>query len=292
MYHLELLCNYFMGINQTITFGKIANLLYSKFTVLTYPSGLCHQSISRIWPLPAVLTDHYGPDHHCLSCELMLLPLTGFPAPTLALSPALHLVSARRLDDSMPGHITLVLKVLQWLTVLFQVELRCRQWLLRPHRSHRPCPYITAPWPCPCLGDHGCRIHCTFLPWERRFRSRQGPWPQARRWLMPAWGTWPFWLREGGESLGVVRSSKDRGVTDSSLSLRPGGRWYSFAASLTLLISPLQGRAVPVFVPKDNQLFISSHCAKAGFGLKISAPRFHFIWKLWANWQNAQVEFF
>lgn len=110
MCHLELLCNYFMGINQTVN-SKITNLLHSKFTLSTNPVGLHpSSSISRIWSLLPTPTDHCHPNHHgllvnqctCLLTGLLLLLLPShLPLPLSSLLPALQLERSFKMVSSL-----------------------------------------------------------------------------------------------------------------------------------------------------------------------------------------------
>ena len=81
-----------------------------------------------------------------------------------------------------------------------------------------------------------------------------------------SWGEGNAWEWSGAK--------KNEGVTYSLLVPTKAGRRRHSHTENPLLISTLKGGAATVFVLEGCQLFTSSHCAKAGFGLESSAPSF------------------
>lgn len=81
-----------------------------------------------------------------------------------------------------------------------------------------------------------------------------------------SWGEGKAWEWSGAK--------KNKGVTYSLLVPTEAGRRRHSHTESQLLISTLKGVATAVFALEGCQLFTSSHCAKAGFGLESSAPSF------------------
>lgn len=91
------------------------------------------------------------------------------------------------------------------------------------------------------------------------------------------WQTPPCFWQSGG----VVRAIKtERSLTVRWFSPRHGreaplAAWRAWVTNFYI-----EGRSSSSVCDKRYQFFTSSHCVRAGFGLKSSAPKFHFILKL------------
>lgn len=119
MSHLELLSDYFMGINQILTFSKIISYIpYSLSPQSTWPPLSGHPESGHFSPLPlttavpAMIVSrqslHLPPGW--VSC-FHSSPLTRFP-----------ILFSTRQSGSPRAHLNPVLTVLWWFTLLFQVK--------------------------------------------------------------------------------------------------------------------------------------------------------------------------